>query len=122
MLSHFRERQEMRDTRTTLSLQIASARSSSVDVLSITIAEAPVIAQSRVSSVNSLPKASLSRLPPTHSGKKRLKGFKRRFDMMWFVIFFSLVEFVRYCVLACGASALPLLLVCFMAAVAAKRM
>ena len=56
------------------------------------LAEAPMIAQSRVSSVNFFPKASLCRVPPTHSGKNHLKGLKRRFDMMWFVIFNPLVS------------------------------
>jgi hypothetical protein len=74
----------------------APHRSSSVDVLSITIADAPVIAISIASSFNGFPKASLCRVPPKHSGKNHLKGLKRRSGTMWFVIFIFLVDFQRF--------------------------
>jgi hypothetical protein len=72
---------------------IALARSSSVDVLSITMAEAPVIAKSSVSSAIFFPNASLCRVPQKHPGKKCSKGFKRQFGTIWFVIFIFLVSF-----------------------------
>ena len=56
------------------------------------IAEAPMIAKSIASSVNVFPKACHCPVPRKHSGQNSLKGFKRRFDMMWFVIFIPLLS------------------------------